>query len=928
MPFKPFKSPLLQINPNTSSADQEPALKKQKFEHQNAIGARPLPLDTERVKSPKNLKAFPAVKVVNSSEDSDARSYSVLWRKVTGKKHKTWDGDGILDVKAGYASLKDDRGKEIGRTACSAPLLPGSTLSISGKDVEIDSLLSCARQPSSLSVPAVKAEPSVQESAYSVSAKNARSNTLASYTRPTTKPYKPIASTNIQPPKENSHTPAARHDPSATGALVMKRPSKTTKDGHIVDVVVDPLLSARLREHQRAGVAFLYECVMGLRAFNGEGAILADEMGLGKTLQTITLIWTLLKQNPFHGVGPIVKKVIVVCPKSVQMNWRKEFYKWLGKERVGVMVANDRSRIHSFTKGRSYQVMIIGYELLRDVQDDLHNAPIDLVVLDEGHRLKSAKNKAAQAIKSLSTERRIVLSGTPIQNDLSELYHIVDVVNPGLLGKYSRFKRDIEQPIIRGSQQEATEEERTIGRECRRHLDSMTSEYMLRRTADIIAKYLPPKTEYVVFCRPTDAQVAVYAAMLDPMSGSRDASESIYGAALNNSHMSLKLINVLKKVCNSPSLLVKEPGEAEEGTIARQLSERLPTVQLRAAVASSKLSVLDELLHRISSTTEEKVVVVSNYTSTLDLIGSLLTSLDYTHSRLDGNTPPSKRQELVDTFNRAPAKKCFVFLLSTKAGGMGINLIGASRLILFDIDWNPSPDQQAMARICRDGQKRPCYIYRLITKGAIDEKIFQRQMMKMGLADSVVDGKKSTTSAFSKEELRDIFTLDRRETCQTHDLLGCACAQDGAPIDDGQVDDVEQDEDLPEAEALTKPARQDWVRASQVSVPDDATVAAEREKQNKHKMSVLLQYTHTDTMSARKQAGEKPLDVDADTRVADGVDDVQDDVRDDVDDYGIRDSILRSIALDPTSRVDHVFAKMSKGQIAEDASVDATVSSV
>lgn len=707
-------------------------------------------------------------------------------------------------------------------------------------------------------------------------------------------------------PNSQPNVPTPRHDPEAKSALVLRRPKST--DRTIVDVVVDPLLGKHLREHQRAGVSFLYECVMALRDFNGEGAILADEMGLGKTLQTITLLWTLLKQTPYHGEQPVVRKAIVVCPKSVQANWKKEIYKWLGRERIGVLVANDRSRIKAFTKGKSYDVMIIGYEMLNLAQDLLHKAPLDLVVLDEGHRLKTAKNKTAQAIKSLNTERRIVLSGTPIQNDLSELYHIVDLVNPGLLGKYSDFKRKRELPIIRGSQQDATDEEREVGRQCRAQLDADTSQFMLRRTADILSKYLPPKTEYVVFCRPTNAQVAIYDAILKP---TQSESRSIFDAALKSSDMTLKLINVLKKVCNSPSLLSKDGADTEEGSIGQQLAEKLPQNALKTTVASSKLSMLDELLLKISSTTEEKVVVVSNYTSTLDLIQGMLTALDYGFLRLDGTTPSGKRQELVDTFNRSPVKKHFVFLLSTKAGGLGLNLIGASRLVLFDIDWNPSPDQQAMARICRDGQKRPCFIYRLITKGALDEKIFQRQITKMGLADSVIDGKKSTTSSFTKEELRDLFTLDQRRSCQTHDLLGCECAQDGCLVEAEGVE--EADEDLPEPEELSRKRAPSFQPATQIaSIEDEEAKHQKRTREEKRNMLALLQYSHVDAIAAREAVRKVAAELTAKRKR-----DEEDEPDEPEVEHGIGDDILRSVMLDAGSAIDYVFCKSSKGKLAE-----------
>ena len=193
--------------------------------------------------------------------------------------------------------------------------------------------------------------------------------------------------------------------------------------------------------------------------------------------------------------------------------------------------------------------------------------------------------------------------------------------------------------------------------------------------------------------------------------------------------------------------------------------------------SSSKFRVLDQLLFQIHAK-QEKVVIVSHYTSTLDILGKLVNALGYAYLRLDGTTPANKRQDLVDRFNRDDYKRTFAFLLSAKSGGAGLNLIGASRLILYDNDWNPALDLQAMARIHRDGQIRPCKIYRLLTRGALDEKIYQRQISKLSLADSIVDNK-SSKSTFTREELRRLFTLDETSECQTHDLIGCPCGGRG-----------------------------------------------------------------------------------------------------------------------------------------------------
>ncbi|KAL8651023.1 MAG: hypothetical protein Q9226_004890 [Calogaya cf. arnoldii] len=616
-------------------------------------------------------------------------------------------------------------------------------------------------------------------------------------------------------------------------ALVMKRPGDAK-----VDVVVDPILSKKLREHQREGVKFLYECVMGLRDFNGQGAILADEMGLGKTLQTIALLWTLLKQSPYGNGSTVIKKALIVCPATLINNWRKEIRKWLGLDRIGVLVADAKTRISHFTHGKSYSIMIVSYERLRSIQAELAKGQgVDIIVADEAHRLKTAKNKSLQAINSLPTEKKIFLTGTPVQNDLGEFYMMVDSVNPGILGSRKTFTRELEIPIARGRQPAASSEDVEQGEECSRELVRLTSPFILRRTAEVLAKYLPMKTEHVLLCKPTQAQAALYRHIL--------GSPAFHAATLGNSECSLQLITLLKKVCNSPALLkgkVDVDGIPETSSNAALLAS-IPPNLLRNNAGSTKLRMLDGLLHTLRTTTEEKVVLVSNYTSTLDLIGRLLTSVGHSFSRIDGSTPSNKRQEIIDDFNRSPAESCFAFLLSAKAGGLGINLIGASRLVLFDVDWNPATDLQAMARIHRDGQKRPCFIYRFLMAGGIEEKIFQRQIVKLGLASNVMD-QKEESSSFTKEDLKDLFCLDEGLSCQTHDLIGCRCEGRGAEMA-ALDEDAEAENDLPTLENIVK------TTVAVAGRQGIKTKAASRVARD-----ALMSYTHVDTSDFGSGGGD------------------------------------------------------------------------
>ena len=237
----------------------------------------------------------------------------------------------------------------------------------------------------------------------------------------------------------------------------------------------------------------------------------------------------------------------------------------------------------------------------------------------------------------------------------------------------------------------------------------------------MLNKYLLPKTEYVLFCKPTTIQAEIYQHVLN---------SPVFSKILGTMESSLQLITILKKICNSPTLLKKTGKTVTQNDNTTKLLASIPPLSLRATdlLASSKIRVLDGMLKHLSRDTKEKVVLVSNYTSTLDLLGQHLTSLSLPYLRLDGATASSKRQDIVDEFNKGHRSKSFAFLLSAKSGGIGINLIGASRLILFDVDWNPATDLQAMARIHRDGHRRPVNIYRFLMAGGMDENIFQRQI--------------------------------------------------------------------------------------------------------------------------------------------------------------------------------------------------------
>jgi DNA repair and recombination RAD54-like protein len=571
---------------------------------------------------------------------------------------------------------------------------------------------------------------------------------------------------------------------------ISRDPNAAEKNRPDVPVVIDPKLAKILRPHQVEGVKFLYRCVMGLVDPRAKGCIMADEMGLGKTLQCITLLWTLLKQGP-RGKKSI-DKCIVVCPSSLVRNWANELVKWLGEGAVTPLAIDGKSTKPnevassitqwSLAKGRNVvrPVLIISYETLRRNVGLLKGTEIGLLLADEGHRLKNGESQTFTALDSLNCKRRVILSGTPIQNDLSEYFALLSFANPGLLGTRNDFRKNFELPILKGRDADADEKDVKKGEEKLNLLSTIVSKFIIRRTNDILSKYLPCKYEHVIFVNLSEMQNKLYKHFIT----SPDIKKLLRGVG----SQPLKAIGLLKKLCNHPDLInFDEEFEGSDHLIPDEYTSsiygnsggRNREIQ---TWYSGKFQILERFLAKIRSESNDKIVLISNYTQTLDLIEKMCRYNRYGSLRLDGTMNINKRQKLVDRFND-PESPEFVFLLSSKAGGCGINLIGANRLILIDPDWNPASDQQALARVWRDGQKKDCFIYRFITTGSIEEKIFQRQSMKLSLSSCVVDEKEDVERLFSTDNLRQLFEFNEKTICDTHESYRCKrCNDDGKQV--------------------------------------------------------------------------------------------------------------------------------------------------
>ena len=559
---------------------------------------------------------------------------------------------------------------------------------------------------------------------------------------------------------------------------------KQVDDHPKVPVVIDPRLAKVLRPHQVEGVKFLYRCVTGLIDEKANGCIMADEMGLGKTLQCITLMWTLLKQSSEAGKSTI-QKCVIACPSSLVRNWANELVKWLGKDAVTPFAIDGKASKEELTSqlkqwsvasGRAVvrPVLIVSYETLRLNVDTLANTPIGLLLCDEGHRLKNGESQTFTALNGLQVDRRVILSGTPIQNDLMEYFSLLNFANPNLLGTRAEFRKQYELPILRGRDAAGSEADQQRGNERLGELLALVNKFIIRRTNDILSKYLPVKYEHVVFCNLAPFQLDLYNYFVQ--------SPEIKALLRGKGSQPLKAIGMLKKLCNHPDLLnLPEdlPGCEQffpDDYVPKDARGRDREVK---TWYSGKMQVLDRMLARIRQDTNDKIVLISNYTQTLDVFDKLCRSRNYGCLRLDGTMNVNKRQKLVDKFND-PEGNEFIFLLSSKAGGCGLNLIGANRLVLFDPDWNPAADQQALARVWRDGQKKDCFVYRFIATGSIEEKIFQRQSHKQSLSSCVVDSAEDVERHFTLDSLKELFQYKPGTTSDTHDSFKCKrCKPDG-----------------------------------------------------------------------------------------------------------------------------------------------------
>ncbi|KRX87703.1 DNA repair and recombination protein RAD54B [Trichinella pseudospiralis] len=680
----------------------------------------------------------------NSQEHKNcSKHFNVLVSKLSNRKRKFWENDGILCLQPTGTVLRIEGERQLtSRKTLGMDVTVGHELVISGLLVML-----------------------VDE----VSVEN----------------EKPQASVTEQPRAVAVPRPACCSELLKSEGSVLRLeqeetcfvlPSFTLPDGRQCrEVPVDSSLAKNLRPHQKEGILFLYKCIIGYYSTERCGAILADEMGLGKSLQCIALVSTLMKRGPFDGRA-LLRRILLLAPCSLLDNWKKEFDKWLKLHCLSIVLVRDGKdvdRACSMNHASLRSIIIVSYETFARhasrLQGSGQSSRFDMLICDEAHRLKNPTVRASYLIRQLPVQRRLLLTGTPVQNNLQELYVLCDLANPGLLGEAAQFRASFEKPILASMSAQADEDDQIYGRWKGNELRQLVATFLLRRTQQIMRSYLPSKVEYAVFCKPSTLQSKLFETVAEEARLALDQGTAV------GSEFCLTFLDYMRKICAHPAVLYNCLQQAVERPNCKLLS-CYPAcfTDVGVRVGDSGKLILLELVRR--QYPDEKVVVASNFTESLNIIESYCNGIGFSSLRLDGSTDVLSRQRMVDRFNTT-TDDTFLFLLSTKAGGMGLNLIAANRLVLYDCDWNPAYDRQAMARIWRDGQRRTCHIYRLLTTGSIEENIFQRQIRKddIGL---VVDGNKEmkTKLKFSIDELKHLLVYQANTACATHDAMQCNCS--------------------------------------------------------------------------------------------------------------------------------------------------------
>ena len=469
-------------------------------------------------------------------------------------------------------------------------------------------------------------------------------------------------------------------------------------------------LTSELRQYQITGFKWLK--TLDNYKFGG---ILADDMGLGKTIQLLAVIQSYLEEEKNPNPS------IVVCPSSLSLNWKNEINKFAPNIKTIVIHGNAEERANQIGNIEKYNLVITSYDLLkRDIEEyKAKNYTFKYIIADEAQYIKNNNTQNAKVIKEIKAETRFALTGTPIENSLSELWSIFDFIMPGYLYSYRKFKEIYEVPIVKESDEWVLKK-----------LKMLIEPFILRRTKQEVLTELPDKTVSILNNEMQDEQLKIYTSYM--ANAKREVNEELKENSFEKSQMKiLALLMRLRQICCHPSLFISNyTGE------------------------SSKLNQCIEVI-KDAVLSGHKILLFSSYSSMLEIIGEELKKENIKHFKLTGQTKVGDRLKLVEEFNNSSDIK--VFLISLKAGGTGLNLIGADMVIHYDPWWNLSAENQATDRTYRIGQKKNVQVYKLITKDSIEERIYELQEKKAELAKSMLSTETTFINKLTREDIMSLF---------------------------------------------------------------------------------------------------------------------------------------------------------------------------
>ncbi|KAL0021888.1 hypothetical protein WJX77_011593 [Trebouxia sp. C0004] len=515
----------------------------------------------------------------------------------------------------------------------------------------------------------------------------------------------------------------------------------------------DFLQAGTLRDYQLDGLNWLV-----YSWYQDQNCILADEMGLGKTVQCVSLLGYLSEVLKIQG------PFLVVVPLSTVPNWIKEFRKWTPQLNALVYVGDSKSRevirTYEFYNHRGaarpyrFEVIITTYELVLKDASILNQIKWNYMMVDEAHRLKNHESALYQEMTQFSFKNRLLITGTPLQNSIKELWALLHFLDANKFPSCEHFEA-----------QHSLDNAEQVGK-----LHAELRPHLLRRVIKDVEKSLPPKNERILRVEMSPLQRQYYKWIL-----TRNFKELNKGSKGGQVSL-LNIITELKKTCNHPFLFESAEEDYRGGEDDLNAVDRL-------VVTSGKMVLLDKLMKRLKET-GHRVLIFSQMVRVLDIISDYMRLRGFQHQRLDGSTPSAARHQAMEHFN-APGSGDFAFLLSTRAGGLGINLATADTVVIFDSDWNPQNDLQAMSRAHRIGQKDTVNIYRFLTSGSVEEDILNRAKQKMVLDHLVIQrmdtsgrtilGPRAATDGakqlFGKDELASILKFGAEELFKENEAV-------------------------------------------------------------------------------------------------------------------------------------------------------------